>query len=440
MASTSRFVIVGGALALVLGACTATNDAGDQVTAVSDSAGSDATTDDASPPPQADRVRGDGADGGSQTCIPLEEFANGDVVPAPTETIDFPWDRADPVVLEGFDFDDIVSGGPPPDGIQPIDDPCFDAIAAADEWLQPQSPVMVVEVDGDRRAYPLAIMTQHEIVNDVVGGVPLVVTYCPLCNSGLAFERTVDGRVFSFGTSGRLFQSNLVMYDRQTRTLWTQFTGQAVVGADLVGTELTRVPTGLLGWEDFKSAAPDGVVLSRGSMPNRDYGRNPYPGYEGSGDQFLFRGPRDDRLGPNTRVVGLGTDVDPLAVGLPHLRDQQVMAVQVDGQPVTVWWAPGQASALDAASVDDGLDVGSTAAFVAQLDDATPLSFVADQDQPGHFVDDQTGSTWNLLGEAVDGDLAGTQLEAVAHDDTFWFVWFAFQPDTRILASGVGDG
>ena len=184
-------------------------------------------------------------------------------------------------------------GGPPPDGIRPIDDPCFESVDVADAWLEPQSPVMVVEIEGDRRAYPLAILTQHEIVNDVVGGVPVVVTYCPLCNSGLAFERTVDGQVLDFGTSGRLYQSNLVMYDRQTKSLWTQFTGQAVVGADFVGTELARIPTALLGWEEFAQATPDGLVLSRDSLPGRDYGRNPYPGYEGSGDAFLFEGPRD---------------------------------------------------------------------------------------------------------------------------------------------------
>ncbi len=286
---------------------------------------------------------------------------------------------------------------------------------------------------------PLAIMTQHEIANDVVGGVPLVVTYCPLCNSGLAFERTVDGRVLDFGTSGRLFQSNLVMYDRQTKTLWSQFTGTAVVGADFVGTELTRVPTSLLGWKEFKEAAPDGVVLSRESVPGRDYGRNPYPGYEGAGDGFLFRGPRDDQLPPNSRVVGLGTDDDPVAVTLEHLQDERVVEVEVDGEPLTVWWAPGQASALDAATVDDGEDVGSTAAFAATLDDGSVLEFAVHEEDSTLFVDQQTGSTWNLLGEAVEGELQGTQLTPISRDDTFWFVWFAFQPATGVVGGEAVD-
>jgi hypothetical protein len=373
-----------------------------------------------------------------EECRRLDELEHGDVDPAPATDAEFPWDRDDPVVLDGFDDDAIISGGPPPDGIEPIDDPCFESIDNADGWLEPQSPVMVVEVDGDRRAYPLAILTQHEIVNDVVGGVPVVVTYCPLCNSGLAFERTVDGQVLDFGTSGRLYQSNLVMYDRQTKTLWTQFTGQAVVGADFVGTELERIPTALLGWEEFAQNTPDGLVLSRDSVPGRDYGRNPYPGYEGSGDAFLFEGPRDGRLPPNTRVVGLGADRDPVAVTLDHLRAEQVVTLELDGQPRTLWWAPGQASALDDSSVDRGRDVGSTSAFVPTLESGTRLEFAVSADDPTVFVDAQTGSRWNLLGEAIDGELAGTQLRPVPLDDTFWFVWFAFQPDTEII--GGGDG
>lgn len=414
MPAALRRISTATAIVLTAAACSgiATDDAGDAVASSTD---------------------------GPANCVPLAEFENGDVANAPVEDVAFPWDRPDPVVLEGFDFSRVISGGPPPDGIRPIDDPCFDDVTTADEWLQPQSPVMVVEVGDDRRAYPLAILTQHEIVNDVVGGEPLVVTYCPLCNSGLAFERSVDGQVLDFGTSGRLFQANLVMHDRQSKTLWTQFTGKAVVGEAFVGTELVRIPTSLLAWEDFRSAVPDGVVLSPDSEPGRDYGRNPYTGYEDSGDQFLFEGDRDDRLPPNTRVVGLGTDRDPVAIALDHLREETVVDLEVDGEPVTVWWTPGQSSALDRETVDGGRDVGSTVAFVRVLDDGTQLTFVPLDEVTGTFRDEQTGSTWNLLGEAVDGELAGTKLDPVSRDDTFWFVWFAFQPDTVVVgAEAVG--
>lgn len=365
-------------------------------------------------------------------CLPLDELEGGDVSGPPPTDDPFPWELGDAKVRDGFDENQIISGGPPPDGIQPIDSPCFDDVATADQWLEPQSPVMVVEVDGDRRAYPLAIMTQHEIANDVIGGEPVVVTYCPLCNSGLAFFREVDGTLLDFGTSGRLFQANLVMYDRQTRTLWSQFQGHAVVG-ELVPAELERLSTALLSWEEFRESTPDGLVLSRQSVPGRTYGRNPYPGYDDAGDSFLFRGPRDDRLPPNTRVVGMGGEDDPVAVPLPELQDRGVVRLEVDGRPVTVWWAPGQASALDATDVDSGQDVGSTGAFVPVLDDGTELTFAPDASDETRFVDDQTGSTWNLVGEAVEGELEGTQLQPVTRDDTFWFVWFAFRPDTRIL-------
>jgi hypothetical protein len=415
MSRSVRLTAASAALALIASACSGGG---------SDDAGA------AAPAPTDDEHR---------SCVPLGEFENGDVENAPVQDVNFPWDRADPVVLEGFDFSRVISGGPPPDGIRPIDEPCFDDVATADQWLEPQSPVMVVEVGDDRRAYPLAIMTQHEIVNDVVGGEPLVVTYCPLCNSGLAFERTVDGQVLDFGTSGRLYQANLVMYDRQTKTLWTQFTGEAVVGEAFVGTDLVRVPTGLLAWEEFKTAVPDGMVLSPESEPDRDYGRNPYTGYEDRGDQFLFEGDRDDRLPPNSRVVGLGTDRDPVAIPLDHLREQGVVDVEVDGRPVTVWWAPGQSSALDRAMIDEGRDVGSTAAFVPVLEDGTELTFAPLDQDDATFRDEQTGSTWNLLGEAIDGELAGTQLEAVSRDDTFWFVWFAFQPETTIVSGEASD-
>lgn len=344
---------------------------------------------------------------------------------------EFPWDEADPPVLDGFDATEIIPGGPPPDGIRPIDAPCFEDVEAASAWLEPRSPVLVLEIDGDARAYPLAILTRHEIVNDVVAGTPVTVTYCPLCNSGIAFERVVDGDVLDFGTSGRLYRANLVMYDRQSRSLWSQFRGEAVVG-DAVGTRLPKLPVSLLSWEEFAGERPDGAVLAR--PDGRGYGNNPYVGYEDQGVDFLFRGPQDDRLGPQTRVVGVSTPdgSEATAVTLDLLRDQRVVDVDFDGAPLTVWWAPGAASAVDTASIDDGRDVGQSASFRPVAPDGTRLHF-SPADDPTRFVDDETASTWNLLGEAVDGPLAGATLQAVPRDDTFWFVWFAFRPATVVV-------
>jgi len=361
---------------------------------------------------------------GDRDCTPSAEDVPVPVADEADDGVLFPWDRDDTTVLDGFDPDEVVSGGPPPDGILPIDTPCVVDVAAADTWLEDESSVMVVELDGEARAYPLAIMTQHEIVNDVLAGVPVTVTYCPLCNSGLAFERTIDGEAWDFGTSGRLLRSNLMMYDRQTRTLWSQFSGEALWGdQDVVGRELERVPTQLLGWATVRERLPQATVLSRASVPGRSYGRNPYPGYEGSGSGFLFRGETDERLDPDERVVGLGSEGDGVAVPLSRLRDELAVTVDVDGRPVTVVWTPGQASALEGGQVDEGSDVGQTGAFA--VDGLEPA-------QDGLFRDPATGALHDVTGAVVEGE--ADDLELVALDDTFWFVWFAFRPETAIAA------
>jgi hypothetical protein len=354
------------------------------------------------------------------------------------EAGEFHWQQGGCEPAHSIPLDEIVSGGPPPDGIPPIDEPVYESIEEAASWLGDTSPVMVVDVEGDVRAYPLAILTWHEIVNDTVGGLPLVITYCPLCNSALVFERTVDGpdgeELLDFGTSGRLYLSNLVMYDRQHRNLWTQFEGEGVVGEPFLGTQLTRVPAWLFGFAELTELHPEAQVLSRDTGFDRDYGRNPYTGYDTEDrDPFLFRGDLDDRFPPMTRLVGLAAGSEAIAVTLDHLVGQRAVDVELADQPVVVLWTPGQASALDTASIDAGRDVGQTAAFVAELD-GTRLSLLPSETN-GRFVDAETSSVFDLRGRALDGPLEGQQLEAIAHDDTFWFVWVAFRPDTELVAS-----
>jgi hypothetical protein len=175
----------------------------------------------------------------------------------------------------------------------------------------------LVQVDGDARAYPLQILTWHEIVNDTVGGLPLTVTFCPLCNTAIAFERTLDGRVLDFGTTGRLRFSNLLMYDRQTESWWQQAGGDAIAG-ELAGRTLTFYPATIVGWDEFKTAHPEGQVLSRETGFGRSYGRNPYIGYDDiNSSPFLFRGPdTPDALPPMARV--LTVDLNGAAVAYPY--------------------------------------------------------------------------------------------------------------------------
>jgi hypothetical protein len=333
-------------------------------------------------------------------------------------------------------LDEIVSGGPPPDGIPPIDEPVYESVEDAATWLTASSPVMVIDIDDDVRVYPLAILTWHEIVNDVVGGVPVVVTYCPLCNSALVFERTLrapDGDVvLDFGTSGRLYRSNLVMYDRQTRNLWTQFEGEGIVGEEHLGDRLTRLPAWLFGFDQLRDLHPDARVLSRDTGFNRDYGRNPYVGYDADDNRpFLFRGEVDARFAPMTRMVGITSGDDALAVVDALLREARTVTITIDGRELVVLWGPGQASALDTADIDAGRDVGQTAVYDTTLDGATVELEPSGTD--GLFTDRVSGSRFDLRGRATDGPLEGRQLRAVPHDDTFWFVWVAFRPDTVVI-------
>jgi len=323
----------------------------------------------------------------------------------------------------------VVSGGPPPDGIPPVDEPRF--LAAEDvPWLSEEEPVISLSVGDDHRAYPVQIMVWHEIVNDTVAGRPVSVTYCPLCNSALAFDRRLGERVLTLGTSGKLYLSDLVMYDRQTESLWSQLEGRAIAGV-LTGERLQRIPVQTVSWGQWRQAHPDGWVLSRDTGAERDYGRNPYVGYdEADSDPFLFDGDIDGRLAPKERVLGLGDAEDPVAVPLTVLARTGVLELDVAGRTVVVWGAEGLRSALDTEDLAEGREVAATGAFLPRVGDRA-LTFRAAG--PDTFVDEQTGSTWDVLGRAVSGPLTGAQLAPIGHLDTFWFAWAAFHPRTRLL-------
>jgi hypothetical protein len=367
------------------------------------------------------------ADGTSTTVAPSATASGLPDGPSALQTIDHP-DLPTPLV----DPSEIISGGPPPDGIPPIDDPAFVTTDEADEWLNDAEPVVYLEIEGDVHAYPVQVLIWHEIVNDIVGGLPVSVTYCPLCNSAVSYARVIDGVETTFGTSGRLFASALVMYDRATESLWTHFDGLAVAGV-LTGRRLDPIPSPLIAWSDFKAAFPDAEVLDRNATGHqRDYGRNPYVGYDDpSANPFLFRGALDDRAQAMQRVVGVLLGDQSRAWTLDALSEGESTATntEVGGTPIVILWRAGQSTALEDATVDGGRDVGSVGAFSAKVDGAT-LTFVASE---GRFVDEQTGSTWDITGTAVDGDLEGTRLEPVHHLDTFWFAWSTYQPGTEII-------
>ncbi len=331
--------------------------------------------------------------------------------------------------LHNVPYDEISSGGPPRDGIPPIDSPRFETVDSADTWIEDVEPVIILEVNDDVRAYPLQILIWHEIVNDEVDGQPVVVTFCPLCNTALTFARpTINGELLTFGTSGNLRISDLVMWDRQTESWWQQFNGEAIVG-DLTGTKLEFLPSAIISWADFKSKHPDGQVLSIETGFPRSYGRNPYPGYDDiKSFPFAFTGDLEDGdLPPMARVLGiLPKDGPSEAYSLDLLKEEQVLNELLDETPIVIFWKSGTASALDSSSIEFGRDVGTTGVFLSTVDDQV-LTFTANDN--GTFEDQETGSSWDILGEAIAGPLAGTRLVSLPHHDTFWFAWAAFVAD-----------
>ena len=247
------------------------------------------------------------------------------------------------------DFEEILSGGPPKDGIPSIDDPQFMPVADMKE-LGEKEPVVGLVVNGEARAYPLRILTWHEIVNDVIGGVPVAVTYCPLCNSAVVYDRRVDGAATEFGTTGKLRNSDLVMYDRATESWWQQFVGRAIVGQQ-TGKELRVLPARLESWTRFAARHPDGQVLVPNNRHMRPYGNNPYVGYDRAQRPFLYNGDYPEGIEPMARVVA----VDGEAWALELLQ----AAGQIEAGDLRLSWEAGQNSALDAGRIDEGRDVGN---------------------------------------------------------------------------------
>ena len=327
-------------------------------------------------------------------------------------------------------YDEILSGGPPRDGIPSLDEPKFVGLDAAADWLALNEPVIAVEINGIARAYPLQILTWHEIVNDTLSDVPILITFCPLCNSAIVFDRRLDGSVYEFGTSGLLRFSDLIMYDRTSESLWQQFTGEGIVG-DLAGKRLTLLPSAIISFADFQQIYPDGQILSRETGYNRDYGRNPYVGYDDIGQSpFLFTGIADDRLPAMARVVTVSLTSGDVAYPYTELVANGVVNDSRFGQDMVVFYQSGTSSALDTSRIAEGEDVGATGVFDPHLN-GEKLTFRWDEEQ---IVDEQTGSRWNIAGRAETGPLAGQQLVRLVHGDHFWFSWAAFRPDTVIYS------
>ncbi|MEZ5935959.1 MAG: DUF3179 domain-containing protein [Alphaproteobacteria bacterium] len=253
-----------------------------------------------------------------------------------------------------IDFGEIKDGGPPRDGIPPIDDPVFARVTEVD--LPDIEPVIGVIIEGTPRAYPLRMLIWHEIVNDWIGDTPIAVTFCPLCNTSIVFSRRLGDSVLDFGTTGKLRNSDLVMYDRQTESWWQQFTGEAIVGS-MTGRTLTSLPSRLESFGNFKRRAArvdagGGWVLVPNDEVMRAYGITPYVGYDGLDKPFLYDGPLPAEIAPLARVVRVGNR----AWSLDLVKKKGEIMVT---DRCRIRWQEGQASALDRSAIAQGLDVGN---------------------------------------------------------------------------------
>lgn len=317
----------------------------------------------------------------------------------------------------------------PRDNIPALSEPEVETFESASEWLADVEPVIAVEIEGVARAYPLQILMWHEIANDELNGVPVAVTYCPLCNSALVFDSRVNGEVYNFGVSGLLRNSDLIMFDRTTESLWQQFTGEGIVGLH-AGDQLTILPSALISFADFRDAYPDGDVLSVNTGHARNYGVNPYGGYDKEGTEPFLFDPRalDDRLDPVMRIVGVEVDETYKAYPYDALSEVGVINDVVAGQELVIFHQFGTASAMGDSVIATADDIGATGVFIPEADGQV-LTFISED---GLITDEQTGSVWNITGLAVEGELAGAQLERSISTDHFWFSWAAFFPDTEI--------
>ncbi|MFO8044051.1 MAG: DUF3179 domain-containing protein [Alkalispirochaeta sp.] len=396
------------------------------------SAGGTQEQQDAQPASEADEAPRTGESGElpPEPPVPTEELPEAFVNQTPpgraVNEFDTDFSRAT------VSYAEVLSGGPPKGGIPALDRPRFETVQEASQWVADQEPVMVLESSlvrdeqspgGDSvHVYPLQVIMWHEIVNDEIDGKPVTVTYCPLCNTGIAFSRRHEGAVLSFNTTGRLRFSNLLMFDRQTESWWQQASGDSVAGF-FAGTRLQTVPVMMLPFSEVRESMPDARVLSKDTGFNRAYGSNPYRGYDSSSEPFLLRNasglsdPGTDGPGLLDRVVSLEHDGETTSVTYSALQEELLVERTLSGERFYFLWEAGTASALDSSSIADGQDVGSGNAFYALTRDGTAVELTVE----GERIVDATGSRWNAAGRAVSGPREGERLRPAVGVQHFWF-------------------
>jgi hypothetical protein len=314
----------------------------------------------------------------------------------------------------------IQSGGPPKDGIPPIDRPKYISAAEAEKLLKPNDIVVGLVYRGVVRAYPQKTLIWHEIVNDEFKGEKIAITYCPLTGSAIAFGgRSRDGAMLTFGTSGKLVNSNLLMYDRQTDSQWPQILGIAIDGTNK-GTVLEEIRLAWTHWSRWRQRHPDTVVLSTDTGYIRSYGTDPYGSYDKPGTYYDSGGPlfpvmaKDGRFNSKDVVVGVKANGQQMAIHKHTLRAKKLINTSLAGVPLAAFY-------------DAELDVARV--FVRQVQ-GKPAKFSFEN---GRMADELTGSLWTADGRSIGGKMSGSQLKQYASFDVMWFAWHAFFPATQVV-------
>ena len=308
-------------------------------------------------------------------------------------------------------LDRIKGGGPPKDGIPSIDNPVF-ADVQSSQFMSNSDTVIGLEINGEAKAYPIFILVWHEIVNDQVGDTPVSVTYCPLCYTNQVFERIIDGQEVEFGTSGKLYNSNLLMYDRLTESYWSQALGMAVKG-ELSGYRLNLVPFDVITWGDWKKLHPDTLVLTTDTGYIRSYATDPYGNYYTEPRIMFPVEHSDDRLFPKEIIIGFNEDGIYKAYKQNDIESNVIINDLIGETPVMLV----------------SLFSENSRAFERIVNDVQ-LDFVFND---GKILDAQTNSEWNYDGLSISGKYQGEKLHRMPIEPGFWFEWVAFHPETLVF-------
>ena len=320
-----------------------------------------------------------------------------------------------------------------------LDQPVFEGKDVGLNMFYKREPVIAVEIDGLAKAYSLNILTMHEIANDELGGKQILVTYCPLCNSGIVYNRVLkvngENEILEFEASGMLRNSDMVMIDRSTESLWQQLLGTSIAG-DYNEVELEIIPSLIISVEEFFNLYPEGKILSKNTGfagAESRYGFNPYTNYDKSDapyERFFDSELVDKRLPAMERVVDIENIGDYKIYSFTSVSEKGVINDIFKEKKVVLFFKEGTISIMDQNDITKSRDVGSVTVFNSVLD-GQHLTFKKESD---YFTDNETGSKWDISGRCISGDLQGKKLEIEPHSNHFAFAWLAFHPDSQIYS------